>query len=212
MAFAGVAADARRALDGGGGAEASVVVGARSALVLALRAISGLIVVDEEHDPSYKQEDGVHYHARDMAVLRALAAQDPRRARLGDPVARIGRQHRGAAATSAFIWRPSRRRGLRTIAPIDMRRERPRARTISSRRGCGRWGKTALERGEQSLLFLNRRGYAPLTLCRTCGIRLQCPSCDAWLVDHRFTRPARVPSLRVFHAAAGGVRDLPRRR
>ncbi len=166
--------------------EVSVVVGARSALFLPYADL-GLIIVDEEHDPAYKQEDGAHYHARDMAVVRGRAAKIPVLLASATPSvesevnARRGRYKR--------IHLPERFGGahLPSIEAIDMRREGPpRGRFISPR--LAEAVQTSLERREQALLFLNRRGYAPLTLCRACGFRLQCPNCDAWLVDHRFKR------------------------
>ena len=166
--------------------EVSVVVGARSALFLPYADL-GLIVVDEEHDPAYKQEDGAHYHARDMAVVRGSVAKIPVLLASATPSvesevnARRGRYKR--------IHLPERFGGahLPMIEAIDMRREGPpRGRFIAPR--LAEAVQIALERNEQALLFLNRRGYAPLTLCRACGFRLQCPNCDAWLVDHRFKR------------------------
>ncbi len=166
--------------------EVSVVVGARSALFLPYADL-GLVVVDEEHDPAYKQEDGAHYHARDMAVVRSSVAKIPVVLASATPSvesevnARRGRYKR--------IHLPERFGGasLPQIEAIDMRREGPpRGQFIAPR--LAEAVQTALERGEQALLFLNRRGYAPLTLCRACGFRLQCPNCDAWLVDHRFKR------------------------
>jgi len=166
--------------------EVSVVVGARSALFLPYADL-GLIIVDEEHDPAYKQEDGAHYHARDMAVVRARAAKIPLVLASATPSvesevnARRGRYKR--------IHLPERFGGalMPQIEAIDMRREGPpRGRFISGK--LAEAVQLSLERGEQALLFLNRRGYAPLTLCRACGFRLHCPNCDAWLVDHRFKR------------------------
>jgi len=166
--------------------DVSVVVGARSALFLPYADL-GLIIVDEEHDPAYKQEDGAHYHARDMAVVRGRVAKIPVVLASATPSvesevnARRGRYKR--------IQLPERFGGqhMPMIEAIDLRREGPpRGRFISPR--LAEAVKTALERKEQALLFLNRRGYAPLTLCRACGFRLQCPNCDAWLVDHRFKR------------------------
>jgi primosomal protein N' (replication factor Y) len=166
--------------------EVSVVVGARSALFLPYADL-GLVIVDEEHDPAYKQEDGAHYHARDMAVVRGNVAKIPIVLASATPSvesevnARRGRYKR--------IALPERFGGqhMPMIEAIDMRREGPpRGRFISPR--LAEAVKVSLERKEQALLFLNRRGYAPLTLCRACGFRMQCPNCDAWLVDHRFKR------------------------
>jgi primosomal protein N' (replication factor Y) len=166
--------------------EIAVVAGARSALFLPYADL-GLIVVDEEHDPAYKQEDGVRYHARDMAVVRARIADIPIVLASATPSVesevnvRRGRYQRLAL--------PERFGGQSEpgIEPIDLRREGPpRGRFIAPR--LAEAVKIALERGEQALFFLNRRGYAPLTLCRACGFRFNCPNCDAWLVDHRFRR------------------------
>ena len=166
--------------------DVKVVIGARSALFLPYADL-GLIVVDEEHDPAYKQEDGAHYHARDMAVVRGSVAQIPVVLASATPSvesevnARRGRYKR--------LHLPERFGGqhLPHIKAIDLTREGPpRGRFIAPR--LAEAVKLAVESGEQALLFLNRRGYAPLTLCRACGYRLQCPNCDAWLVDHRFRR------------------------
>ncbi|WP_431016172.1 primosomal protein N' [Bradyrhizobium pachyrhizi] len=164
--------------------KAPVVVGARSALFLPYADL-GLIIVDEEHDQAYKQDDGVHYHARDMAVVRAHIAKIPIVLASATPSvesevnARKGRYQRVAL--------PSRFGGqhMPHIEAIDMRRAPPpRGRFISP--VLAEQIRHAIERREQALLFLNRRGYAPLTLCRACGHRFACTICDAWLVDHRF--------------------------
>jgi primosomal protein N' (replication factor Y) (superfamily II helicase) len=166
--------------------DVKVVAGARSALFLPYADL-GLIIVDEEHDPVYKQEDGVHYHARDMAVVRAREAGIPIVLASATPSiesevnARRGRYRR--------VQLPERFGGqhLPMVEAIDLRREGPpRGRFIAPR--LAEAVQIALTRGEQALLFLNRRGYAPLTLCRACGFRLSCPNCDAWLVEHRFRR------------------------
>jgi primosomal protein N' (replication factor Y) (superfamily II helicase) len=166
--------------------DVSVVVGARSALFLPYADL-GLIVVDEEHDQAYKQEDGVHYHARDMAVVRGHIAQIPVVLSSATPSletevnARRGRYRRLAL--------PERFGGQRmpSVEAIDLTRERPPPGRFIAPTLVG-VVKTAIERGEQALFFLNRRGYAPLTLCRACGFRFSCPNCDAWLVDHRFRK------------------------
>jgi primosomal protein N' (replication factor Y) (superfamily II helicase) len=166
--------------------EVAVVVGARSALFLPYADL-GLIVVDEEHDQAYKQEDGVRYHARDMAVVRGHIARIPVVLSSATPSletevnARRGRYHRLAL--------PERFGGqlMPSVEAIDLRHERPPPGRFISPPLAGAV-RTALERGEQALFFLNRRGYAPLTLCRACGFRFACPQCDAWLVDHRFRR------------------------
>jgi primosomal protein N' (replication factor Y) len=166
--------------------QVAVVVGARSALFLPYADL-GLIVVDEEHDQAYKQEDGVHYHARDMAVVRGHIARVPVVLSSATPSletevnARRGRYRRLAL--------PERFGGARmpAVEAIDRRRERPPPGRFISPTLAGAV-QTAIERGEQALFFLNRRGYAPLTLCRACGFRFSCPNCDAWLVDHRFRK------------------------
>jgi len=164
----------------------SVVVGARSALFLPYADL-GLIVVDEEHDPAYKQEDGAHYHARDMAVVRGSIAKIP--VVLASATPSVESEVNARRGRYRHVHLPERFGGahLPSIEAIDMRREGPpRGRFISPR--LAEAVAVSLSRREQALLFLNRRGYAPLTLCRACGFRLQCPNCDAWLVDHRFKR------------------------
>ena len=166
--------------------EVSVVVGARSALFLPYADL-GLIVVDEEHDQAYKQEDGVRYHARDMAVVRGHIARIPVVLSSATPSlesevnARRGRYRRLAL--------PERFGGqlMPSVEAIDLRQERPPPGRFIAPTLAGAVA-TAIERGEQALFFLNRRGYAPLTLCRACGFRFSCPNCDAWLVDHRFRK------------------------
>ncbi|MFL9827608.1 primosomal protein N' [Rhodoplanes sp. SY1] len=166
--------------------DVQVVAGARSALFLPFADL-GLIIVDEEHDPAYKQEDGVRYHARDMAVVRARIGALPIVLASATPSvetevnARKGRYRR--------LSLPQRFGGqaLPHVEAIDLSREGPpRGRWIAPRLAGA--VKDAIERKQQALLFLNRRGYAPLTLCRACGYRFACPQCDAWLVDHRFKR------------------------
>jgi len=166
--------------------EVSVVVGARSALFLPYADL-GLIVVDEEHDPAYKQEDGVHYHARDMAVVRGHIAKIP--VVLASATPSVETEVNARRGRYARLALPERFGGARlpTVEAVDLRiAPPPRGRFISP--VLAEAIKTALERQEQALLFLNRRGYAPLTLCRACGFRFSCPNCDAWLVDHRFRR------------------------
>ncbi len=166
--------------------QVAVVVGARSALFLPYADL-GLIVVDEEHDQAYKQEDGVRYHARDMAVVRGHIARIPVVLSSATPSletevnARRGRYRR--------LRLPERFGGQRmpSVEAIDLRAERPPPGRFIAPTLAGA-AQTAIERGEQALFFLNRRGYAPLTLCRACGFRFSCPNCDAWLVDHRFRR------------------------
>ncbi len=165
---------------------APLVVGARSALFLPFRDL-GLIVVDEEHDTSYKQEDGVLYHARDMAVLRASIAGCPVVLASATPAletwanveagkyARLDLSSRFGAAV------------MPAMRAIDMRDERlPSNRWISET--MAGLVQDRLDRGEQALLFLNRRGYAPVTLCRGCGHQIGCDTCDARMVEHRFQK------------------------
>ncbi|MBT5048307.1 MAG: primosomal protein N' [Rhodospirillaceae bacterium] len=163
--------------------EAKVVVGARSALFLPFPAL-GLIIVDEEHDSSFKQEEGVIYNARDMAVVRARMGEFPVILSSATPSletvinTETGRYDR--------LQLPERHAGaaLPAIGIVDMRSE------ALDRQS---WVSPTLQQAvtetladnEQVMLFLNRRGYAPLTLCRTCGHRLECPNCTAWLVEHR---------------------------
>jgi len=166
--------------------EVQVVVGARSALFLPYADL-GLIVIDEEHDPAYKQEDGARYHARDMAVVRAHIAQIP--VVLASATPSVETEVNARRERYRRLHLPERFGGqsLPAIEAIDLRHEGPpRGRFVAPR--LAEAVQVALERGEQALLFLNRRGYAPLTLCRACGYRFHCPNCDAWLVDHRFQR------------------------
>jgi len=165
--------------------EARVTVGARSALFLPYRDL-GLVVVDEAHEASFKQEDGVHYHARDVAVMRGQFEGCP--VILASATPAIETRQQVALGRYAEVKLPARFGGatLPTIDAVDLTRDRP---------DRGRWLAPTLVaaldetigRGEQALLFLNRRGYAPLTLCRHCGHRFKCPNCTAWMVEHRLT-------------------------
>ena len=163
--------------------ETRVVVGARSALFLPYADL-GVIVVDEEHDPAYKQEDGVIYHARDMAVVRAHLGHIPIVLVSATP----------SLETISNVWAgryrhlhlPDRHGGakLPKMHVIDMKADKPARQHFLS--PClVQAVRENFEGGGQSLLFLNRRGYAPLTLCRTCGHRMNCPRCTAWLVEHK---------------------------
>ncbi|GAA4222349.1 primosomal protein N' [Sagittula marina] len=169
-----------------GEGRAQVVVGARSALFLPFQNL-GLIVVDEEHDTSYKQEEGVLYNARDMAVLRAsilgaqvvLASATPSLESWVN--ADLGKYKR-LVLTSRFG--PA---VMPEMKPIDMRsQELASNRWISPRLATA--VKQRMERKEQALLFINRRGYAPVTLCRACGMQIGCDHCDARMVEHRFLK------------------------
>ncbi|WP_138380971.1 primosomal protein N' [Luteithermobacter gelatinilyticus] len=163
--------------------QARVVVGARSALFLPFQNLM-LVVVDEEHSPTYKQEDGVMYHGRDMAVVRAHQAACPVILASATP----SLETLVNAESGKYDWLYlGERHGvaeLPDMTAIDMRAHPP---------ARGEWLSAplreavaeTLKRGEQVLLYLNRRGYAPLTLCRACGHRLDCPHCSAWLVEHK---------------------------
>ncbi|WP_284245280.1 primosomal protein N', partial [Methylobacterium haplocladii] len=166
--------------------EVSVVVGARSALFLPFREL-GLIVVDEEHESAYKQEDGVHYHARDMAVVRGKLEGCP--VVLASATPSIETRVNAQRGRYGRIVLPERFGGRRLpdITAIDMRLDKPeRGRFLSPPMVAA--VKAAVAEGEQALLFLNRRGYAPLTLCSACGHRYQCRNCSTWLVEHRFRK------------------------
>lgn len=161
-----------------------VVVGARSSLFLPFAEL-GLIVVDEEHDAAYKQEDRVFYNARDMAVVRGHLGSFP--VVLASATPSVESRVNAEAGKYHGIHLPERFGGaaLPDLGLIDMRRAPPARGGFLSPVLLSDIGKT-IERGEQTLLFLNRRGYAPLTLCRVCGHRFECPDCSAWLVEHRF--------------------------
>ena len=166
--------------------EARVVVGARSALFLPFRNLA-FITVDEEHDQSFKQEEGVMYHARDMAIVRAKLAECPIVLASATPsLETIVNAEQGRYETLVMRQRHGGAL-LPAMHGIDMRTDAPEAGSWLSPVLVGEIEKT-LASGEQVMLFLNRRGYAPLTLCRTCGHRIECPSCSAWLVEHRFRR------------------------
>ena len=165
---------------------APVVVGARSALFLPFPDL-GLVIVDEEHETAFKQEDGVVYNARDMAVVRARFCAAP--AVLVSATPSLETVANVEAGRYSRLHLPSRHAGaaLPTIEAIDLRETPPeRGRFLAPPLVAA--VQQSLERGEQAMLFLNRRGYAPLTLCRTCGHRMQCPNCTAWLVEHRARR------------------------
>ena len=161
-----------------------VVVGARSALFLPFADL-GLIVVDEEHDLAYKQEERAFYSARDMAVVRGHLAGFP--VVLSSATPSIESRVNADAGRYSRILLTDRYKAaaLPEIQAVDMRHDQPERGRFLSPPLVTAVGE-ALAQGEQALLFLNRRGYAPLTLCRTCGHRFQCPNCSTWLVEHRF--------------------------
>lgn len=165
--------------------EAQVVVGARSALFLPYANL-GLVVVDEAHEVSFKQDEGVRYNARDVAVMRARFEGIP--VILASATPALESLQMAESGVYQKLVLPARFGGaeLPSIDTVCLNEERPER---------GRWLaprlvealRDRLSKGEQSLLFLNRRGYAPLTLCRSCGFRFQCPNCSAWLVEHRLS-------------------------
>jgi primosomal protein N' (replication factor Y) len=166
--------------------EASVVVGARSALFLPFPDL-GLVVVDEEHETAFKQEDGVVYHARDMAIVRARLCHAP--AILASATPSLETVSNVEAGRYRRLHLPQRHGGasLPEIVLVDLRDHPPERGDFLSP-PLVEAVHAAFARGEQAMLFLNRRGYAPLTLCRRCGHRVQCPNCTAWLVEHRARR------------------------
>ena len=165
---------------------AQLVVGARSALYLPFRDL-GLIVVDEEHDISYKQDDGILYNARDMAVLRASIAGAKIILASATPSLETWVNARSGKYRRLDLPARFRDAALPEMAAVDMRQE-----NLES----GRWIsdplaieiRSRLAIGEQTLLFLNRRGFAPVTICRACGHQIGCRNCDAKMVEHRFRR------------------------
>ncbi len=173
-----------RVWTGAANGEVRVVVGARSSLFLPFREL-GLIVVDEEHEGAYKQDDGVTYHARDMAVVRGQL--EGAAVILASATPSIETRVNAERGRYQHVRLPRRHGGrdLPALSAVDLRVSPP---------ARGQWiapplldaMTEALARSEQALLFLNRRGYAPLTLCRRCGHRFRCPNCAAWLVEHRF--------------------------
>lgn len=160
-----------------------IIAGARSALFLPFADL-GLIVVDEEHDAAYKQEERVFYNARDMAVARARQAGIP--VILASATPSVETLVNVLQGRYRHVYLPSRfgAGALPKLTPLDMRANPPpKGRFLSPPLAAA--VSAALAKGEQSLLFLNRRGYAPLTLCRACGHRFSCPDCSAWLVEHK---------------------------
>jgi primosomal protein N' (replication factor Y) len=162
---------------------APLVVGARSALFLPFKNL-GLVVVDEEHDASYKQEEGVIYHARDMAVARAKFEEVP--AVLVSATPSVESVNNLQEGKYKLLHLPQRFGGafMPKTQIIDMRKEKLKGDEFLSGSICRQLDKS-LSLQQQSVIFLNRRGYAPLTLCRACGHRMQCPNCSAWLVMHK---------------------------
>ena len=169
--------------------KAKVVVGARSALFLPFADL-GIIVVDESHDHSFKQESLVTYQGRDMAVLRAHLEKIPVILSTATPDLETLVNVEEGKYDCVRLTKRFAKAVLPEIKIIDLKKDKPQK---------GPWGVSFLtptlvdeinhnlQRGEQSMLFLNRRGYAPLLICRDCGHRIQCPHCTAWLAEHRIT-------------------------
>ena len=168
---------------------AKVVVGARSSLFLPYSNL-GIIVVDESHDHSFKQESMVNYQGRDMAVLRASLEKIPIILSTATPDLETVVNVEEGKYDIVKLRNRFAKAVLPEIKIVDIKKNKPEK---------GTWGvsfitpilvdelKNNLEKGEQSMLFLNRRGYAPLMICRDCGHRIQCPNCTAWLAEHRIT-------------------------
>ena len=165
---------------------APVVVGARSALFLPFPDL-GLVIVDEEHETAFKQEEGVVYNARDMAVVRARFCAAP--AVLVSATPSLESVANVEAGRYRHLTLAARHGGaaLPLVAAIDLRQQPPERGHFLAPPLVAAVRQT-IGRGEQAMLFLNRRGYAPLTLCRACGHRMHCPNCTAWLVEHRARR------------------------
>ena len=162
---------------------AGVIVGARSALMLPILNL-GLIIVDEEHDPAFKQEEGVRYNARDMAIYKAIRSSVP--IVLASATPSLETYHNMKIGKYIHLTLPKRATGaaLPDIRLIDLKANPPeRGKWISS--VLTNEIKSKLDNREQSLLFLNRRGYAPLTICNSCGNKIKCVNCETWLVEHR---------------------------
>lgn len=162
--------------------KAKIVVGARSALFLPLSKL-GLIIVDEEHETSYKQEEGVKYHARDTSIMRAKFAQCP--IILASATPSLETLHNVETKGYHHLKLPNRfgNATFPEVTIIDLKQKAlAKQNWISDQLLLAL--KTNIERKEQSLLYLNRRGYAPLKLCCKCGYRVKCRQCSTWLVEH----------------------------
>lgn len=166
--------------------KARFILGARSALFLPYPDL-GLIVVDEEHEAAYKQEDGVIYHGRDMAVVRAKLGEIP--IVLASATPSLETLHNVEKKKYSHVILRERFGGavLPQVRLIDLRREKLPPQSFISAPLADELKKT-LAAKQQAMLFLNRRGYAPLTLCRACGHRLQCPHCTSWLIEHKHSK------------------------
>lgn len=176
--------------------EVKLVIGARSALFLPFQPL-GLIVVDEEHEAGYKQEDGVVYHARDMAVARAHKEDIPVVLVSASPSIESHINMREGKYDEVTLSSRIGDAVLPEIRTIDMRNEQLDAQHFIAQELKEAMAQR-IDRGEQSLLYLNRRGYAPLTLCRNCGYRFQSPDTDSWMVLHKPKNSA--PYLQCHHS------------
>lgn len=176
--------------------QTKVVVGARSALFLPYADLH-MIVVDEEHDPAFKQEEGTIYNARDMAVVRAHLGKIP--VVLASATPSLETMQNVWEGRYTLLSLPDRYGGASKpdIRIVDLRVDKPERQHFLSPVVIEEVRKT-LAAKQQALLFLNRRGFAPLTLCRSCGHRMECPKCTAWLVEHRRTHYAP-PHLQCHH-------------
>ena len=163
--------------------EAKFILGARSALFLPYKNL-GLIVVDEEHESAYKQEEGVIYHGRDMAVVRAHLGGIPIVLSSATPSLETVLNVRQKKYDHVILRSRFGKAAMPNIATVDLRQHKMTAQTFISPPLFEALQHT-LAAGQQAMLFLNRRGYAPLTLCRACGHRLQCPHCTSWLIEHK---------------------------
>lgn len=169
-----------------GQGSAQLVIGARSALFLPFRDL-GLVIVDEEHDTAYKQEEGVLYNARDMAVLRAVMCSAQVVLASATPSLETWVNAEAGKYKRVDLKARFGTAVLPTMRAVDMRSEALAPSTWISPT-LKQAMTLRLERGEQSLLFLNRRGFAPVTICRACGTQAACDNCDARMVEHRFMK------------------------
>ena len=163
--------------------EPLIVVGARSSLFLPFKYL-GIIVVDEEHDLSFKQEDNIRYQARDLAIVRSQLEKFP--IILSSATPSLETQNNIQKKKFTHVYLPGQFSGLELpkIELINMQNEKlEKNKWISSKLITQL--KNCIQKGEQALLFLNRRGYSPLCLCAECGHRYQCDHCSSWLVMHR---------------------------
>ncbi len=177
----------------------SIVIGARSGLFLPFKNL-GIIIIDEEHDGTYKQEEQIIYNARDMAIVRGQMEQA--KVVLVSATPSLETLHNVALEKYATTHLPQRHYEVKLpqIHLIDLREQKLKSQQWLSLPLLSAIEET-LAKQQQALLFLNRRGYAPLTLCRDCGFRWQCPSCSAWLVRHEY---AKGSFLQCHHCGYGG--------